>query len=150
MLQKMPDWTAFSLNQAYPQERAAIEQTAQRIAQYDLNTIRAAIAAYLANDGQVLGTAAARGKVLIINKYLFDLPATAPASSSHARTFGGGWWGQPVFDDAVCLRWPWSVDDDGTWHLTGTFGGFTGPPYDALQAFDYYREQFGRRTDGAH
>jgi hypothetical protein len=140
ILEQMPDWTTFSLNKTHARERAAIEEGVRRVANYDLDTIRTAMAIYDTADAP-----GAMGKLFVLNRYLFNLPEEVPTRSPHSQAFGGGWLGQPAKEDAVSLRWPWSIDAEGTWRLTGQFGGFMGPPYDALGAFDYYRKHFGKR-----
>ena len=95
----------------------------------------------------------ADGKLLIVNRFCFDLPATVRRDSPHFHFFGGAWLGLPISgdpyepkaSDEMDMRWPWSVDKNGQWQLTGKFAGFKGPSYQPLEAFDYYREHFGQR-----
>ena len=156
-LEGMPNWRGFSLNKDYPEERALIEATVRRIARYDLDTVREAIEAYESRREEPFGRegpGTVAGKLLILNKFLFDLPETVRADSGHFLFFGGHWVGLPVTGgtDAsegsglMYIRWPWSADSDGTWRLTGDFGGFFGPPYRPLDAFDHYRKAFGKRV----
>jgi hypothetical protein len=143
----MPDWTLFSLNKENSQERQQIKDAARRISTYDLDLIRLAFERRMKNNPLEFG------KLFVLNKYLFNLPDAIRRDSPHFQFFGGGWVGMPMTgdpnkrndSDELSLRWPWSVDDDGKWQLTGKFGGFNGPPYDALAAFDYYGKQFGKR-----
>lgn len=147
ILQKMPDWECFSLNKEYPQERAEIEKAVAAISAYDLDTIRAALDYYARRGwaGQSTSWTGASGKELILIKYLFNLPRTVRVDSPYSQPFGEGWWNLPISDGEQFIRWPWSVDESGKWHLTGRFTGYKGGRYRALDAFDYYRKEFGKR-----
>ena len=39
----------------------------------------------------------------------------------------------------------WPLQSNGILRVTGQFGGFYGPPYDALGEFDYFNQVYGRR-----
>ena len=132
ILRRMPDWTRFSLNGEYSRERAAIEHAMAAISVYDLDTIRSALEYYSRRGWFVepgrSGQLMAFGKELILNKYLFALPASVRRESPHFRFFGEGWWGLPISGesgkprdtDEMSIRWPWSEDESGRWRLTGT------------------------------
>ena len=155
LLRKMPDWVAFSHNRDYRAEEAEIERSVAAIASHDLDTVRAALE-YYSTKGWSMNNCSSIGalaKMMIVNKFLFKLPRVVRRDSPHFRSFGGGWWGLPISgesgdprdSDEMTIRWPWSEDEQGKWHLTGRFAGFTGEQYHPLVAFDYYRAAFGRR-----
>lgn len=154
-LEKMPDWTVIPLTADRGKERERIEEAIATLATYRLDEIRQAIEKYSAEHITTPGRRLmeAQGKLLILNKSLFCLPERVRRDSPHFRYFGGGWLGLPVSgdpevprpSDEMDIRWPWSVEESGAWRLTGRYAGFNGVPYDALAAFDYYREVFGRR-----
>jgi hypothetical protein len=92
--------------------------------------------------------------LLILNRYLFDLPESLERESRHFQHFLSGWGGLPVtleaghprrHSDRIFLRWPWEVGHDGVWHLTGEFSGYLGPPYSPFREFDYAAAHFGKR-----
>ena len=156
-LEAMPQWDRFSADHQHLNERREIERAVGAIAAYHLNTIRAAIEYYLQACWAADYYCGAQHKVMILNNYLFDLPESVRRGSAHFDPLlrvGGGWrlipddpqWSPdkgPL--DGVMICWPWSVDDQGMWRLTGTFSGYNGSEYPASEAFDYYREHFGRR-----
>jgi len=156
LLEEMPGWKSLSGKPECHVERSKIEATVRQVAAYDLDEIRAAIECYdreswEANNGVI--SSAAQGKLYLLTNYLFDLPETVRRDSPHFRVFGGGWIGLPISgdqfnpkeSDLMSIRWPWSVDANGNWKLTGEFGGFLGPPFQPLTAFDYWRKAFGKR-----
>jgi hypothetical protein len=153
LIVEMPDWTGFSLNQEYPEEIAKIERIAREISSYNLDEIRAAISKLLREAAKPYDFIILQGKFYVLNKYFFNLPETVRRDSPYCRAFGGGWLGMPGTgdfknprdDDLVHIRWPWEEDASGQWHVTGKYAGYMGPPYDALAAFDFYRESFGKR-----
>ncbi len=154
MLVDMPAWGSFSVYGDYGEEEAEIERVARAIAAYDLDVIRAAFQRYGDQEWAEPGGAGmwADTKLYVLNKFLFDLPETVRRDSPHFRPFGG-WGGLPITgdplqpdpSDEMSMRWPWSEDESGTWRLTGRYGGSMGPPYLAMEAFDFYRKEFGRR-----
>ena len=147
LLEEMPHWALLSPDQRHTKKWREIELTVRTIAEYDLDVIRAAMATFSVESRY------GEGKLYVINKYLFDLPETVRRDSPHFPYIAGEWSGLPITGDSfnprpsdeVSARWPWRQEEDGTWRLTGTFAGYFGAPYDALAAFDYYRENFGRR-----
>jgi len=157
-LRSMPDWTGLPYGADAPEARDDIKRRADAIASYETPVIRHTMKLFREEEwkkGAQQGFAA-DGKLLIVNRYLFALPATIRRDSPHFRFFGGGWIclpisgnpNEPVGSDEMDMRWPWSVDKEGVWQLTGSFGAFSGPSYQPLEAFDYYDEHFGRRATG--
>jgi hypothetical protein len=157
-LETMPDWTSFSLGEAHAEERLVIEAQVKAIAALDLAAIRAGLEAYRrAHVAIETAYTAVEGKSLILIRYLFALPESLDHGSPHFPYFGCGvgWHGLPFSDEPghpsrwepLSMRWPWSVDDDGQWHLTGVYTGYFGAPTSVMQEFDYAASHFGRRVD---
>jgi len=155
LLRSMPDWTGLPLFEERQEERNQIEAIMYKMGRYDLDTIRAAVEKY-DRESNATGAAriAAEGRLFVLNRFLFNLPRTVRLDSPHSRNFGGCWFGElvvakpgsPEASDQLVLRWPWSEDQAGNWRLTGRCMGFSGPPYQPLEAFDYYRKEFGKRA----
>lgn len=165
ILDRMPDWTAFSGGKPHLEERAEIERAVKEIAQYDLDTVRSAVAYYqqeyrgdLSTRIPGKGTGWAPGKLFLLIQYLFNLPEKVTRASPYWRFFGSwtmpfsGDVRHPKTSDSVDLRWPWLSDSSGRWQLVGRFVCYIGEEYDALGAFDFYRKHFGPRIvrDGQH
>jgi hypothetical protein len=147
-LDQMPDWTSISVNDPAVARHAEIESACREVAKHSTETIRLAFAYYEQNRFPDL---AAEGKLFVLNRYLFDVPSLVRRDSPYFRLYGG--WGAPESGeprnpqptDTLDLRWPWSVGPDGELRLTGHFGGYMGPPYDALGEFDFWSANFNRR-----
>lgn len=155
-LHAMPSWTSART----AEELSEIEGFVQKIAAHDLDAIARGVGTYWREMAQRQGDASTRshdlvecyGKLFVVNKFLFDLPASVPTSSIHLCC-DGGWYGRPSLNERthskssarMDMRWPWSEDDTGLWRLTGRYCGFAGV-YQPTVQFDYYREHFGRRA----
>jgi hypothetical protein len=157
-IERMPDWASLPPSETEgagfgdrdPSEaeiEAQIESIAHLISTYDVRQIRAGFSIYMKRHGK-------RGdpegfstdtKLFVLTKYLFNLPEILPRDAWRGRGFEGIWVGLPRSDKGVSIRWPWSEDVNGEWHLTGRFLGYFGPPYEPLRAFDGYLANFGRR-----
>lgn len=125
--------------------RTRIMAKLEGMRQCDLDVIRDAIEKYVSGpkrwvDCQRIDT---MSHLYVLNKYLFQVPETVPAGSV---PLFGRWLGLPADLQKTNLLWPLSHQADGTLVLTGRFGGYVGADYKAMQAFDYYREKFGRRN----
>ena len=157
ILNEMPDGSTFGRGKPHLEERAKIEQEVNEIAQYDLDTIRSAIAYYCQADNLDAdkgrpGTGSNPDKLFPLVQYLFNLPEKVTRDSPYWRFFGS--WHVPFSgdprhprpSDSVDYRWPWSIDSDGRCRLTGVFGGYEGEAYQPVAAFDFYRKHFSRRV----
>lgn len=154
-LRAMPDWTGLPYGADAPEARSDIKRRGDAIASYETPVIRHAMKLFREEEWKKGGEEgfAADGKLLIVNRYLFALPPTIRRDSPHFRFFGGSWLclpisgdpNEPAASDEMDMRWPWSVDEKGVWRLTESYGAFSGPSYQPLEAFDYYDEHFGRR-----
>jgi hypothetical protein len=77
----------------------------------------------------------------VLNRYIFAVPDQVPRGSPRFGSF----FGIPYDDQYVNELWPLSVDAAGKLELTGTFAGYYGAGYLALEEFDYFRDTFGAR-----
>jgi len=151
LIESMPTWVKLHSWEKQEKEQAQIEAAIRKIAGYDTDVIRSAEEFYLAADRGA--TIDRTGQLYILNKFLFDLPEKVRLDSPASNDFGGWWMNRPIHRDPrnpedvgeVSMRWPWSENAQGAWRLTGRSNIFSGPPYQALQAFDFYRETYGRR-----
>jgi hypothetical protein len=82
------------------------------------------------------------GKLHVLISLVFDAP---PRWGLQDLPPGGGWVDAPHGSDYLDLLWPLSVTPDGLPVLTGTFYGYNGPSYNALDEFDWFSERFLRR-----
>ena len=114
------------------------------VGRYDLDTIREAVRTYVerGETDSADWRHIERGTLYILNKYLFNVPETTPAAKW--RGFGG-WTGIPHHGKYVNEMYPLSYDEKGRITLSGEASSYLGPPYAALEAFDYYRKTYGRR-----
>jgi len=146
LIEAIPPWSEIG-HEAAAKSRLQTVTILQRISKYDLETIREAEGQFISKQ-RTLPTGydvAAMSKLYVLNKYLFALPEEARIDSAR---FFGGWLGVPHDSDDVNLLWPFSKSEPDRLSLTGTFGGYNGDDYLALEAFDYYRRTFGRRAIG--
>ncbi|NQT20207.1 MAG: hypothetical protein HQ592_10925 [Planctomycetes bacterium] len=154
-LEAMPDWSSLRAKKQTRKQRR-IEQSVKRIAEHNLGDIRAAMECYIGVSKE--DPLSVDGKLLILNRYVFDVPTTVRRDSSHFAHVITGWWSQPMscdpYDpqdsDEISSLWPWSKNEKGELRLTGRAndGGIAihrGPRIGVLGDFDYYREHFGRR-----
>lgn len=152
LIRELPNWGRLPLTGDITAEVARIELIVERIAESDLDTIRAAMARLEEEPGAKTDSTTMH-TLFVLNKFLFDLPASVTRDSPHFLIFRAGYTGISVSDeprnprpsDRIDCRWPWSEDDRGRWRLTERFSGFFGGPVDALKMFDFYRETFGKR-----
>jgi hypothetical protein len=140
LFQEMPVWILVAREDEEQINR--IMAILEKIRAYPLDTIRLAMQDF-EKHSQTTGD---DDKLYLVNKYLFDLPEKFPREE--ARFFRG--YVIDIFSldkpsESVNLMWPFSWGPDGMPRLTGFPVLLLGPPYDALGAFDYYREKFGPR-----
>jgi hypothetical protein len=167
LLRSLPEWPAISdpgneesdaLAQAKAEE---LERIMEEIATFDTDSLREAVVRY---DREIhyRRTKAVEEHLILLNRFLFNLPERVVRSSPHFRMLlqGGGLGGRKKvvadaqlfgFDsDELPARWPWYEDFDGRWRfwLTRGMNGALitfGPPYPAVDVFDYCLREFGRR-----
>jgi hypothetical protein len=162
ILDSIPGWPmiAFdrneeSLNRANA-DAQKIEASMEKIAQFDSSVIRVAISQYEADFDKSRRPETDSERLLFLNRFLFKIPETVRRDSPHfSHIGGGGWIPMPprrlitgiAPSDVRFARWPWLEEKDGTYrfevHLFGL--KYNGPPYPALEIFDYCEKEFGRR-----
>jgi len=130
------------------------EECVNEIAKFDLDIVRKGYNEYLEGRRKAPLN---EDNLLLVNKFLFNIPETVKADSPHWRMLvsGGGAQlpvkgipGAPKPTDEASPRWPWEEDKKSKlWHLQGKRVDrlLLGPPYRAVEVFDYYRANFGRR-----
>jgi len=171
-LETMPNWLSLS-EQEFNQAANDIERATEKIAAFGSQDIRAAFQMYLGEDEQVdywseptKVVLKRRAKVMIVSKFLFNLPARIKHGGRHYDALvglEGIWLHKPIgelLNDAIdgkphtgFPRWPWFENDTGEWVLGDPFfgrsiGSFLAKhpdKYDPLASFDYYEMHFARR-----
>jgi len=136
-LQEMPVWTNISTEEMINLNKTL--DILSEIDRYPLDVIRKAISIFYKSTASLEDM----GRLLLVNKFLFDLPEWIPINSY--RRFGG-WLGVPEEQCRINLLWPFSRGEDGSLVLTKRFTGYMGEAYLALEAFDYYLKSYGRRN----
>lgn len=136
-IQEMPVWTNIPPDKSVDSDK--IMEVLHEIDQYGSEVIREAITAYYNSTGSLEDM----GRLLLLNKFLFNLPEWV--SSNSYRPFGG-WFGVPEEHDRVNLLWPFTLTENGSLVLARRFEGYMGEAYLAIEAFDYYLKTFGRRN----
>ena len=122
--------------------RSVILHCLDKISASELSIIRAAMGKFISDKRSANNyNVASMSKLFVLNRYLFDAPSKAPFNRS---TFGG-WVGVPSTDREINWLWPLSIDSAGNLKLTGTFRGYMGDDYLALEEFDYFNKTFRRR-----
>ena len=158
LLQKMPTLPSYSCEEArsqYVAECSEIETIIQRIASYDLDTIRRVIGYFygaLDSGKRTVQVSGFEEKVMMLNRFLFQLPKTVSRDSSHLCAFPSWGWvtvdtnDPEILSDKIYFRWPWKENDSGEWRFVGHGIFRSGSLYRGDMAFDYYRKHFGKRV----
>jgi len=138
LLSDMPKWSEIDAHDRRAQK--VIEEAAAGIGRNDLRVIRSAIREYLkrANGRDAGPEIGDLSRIFVLNRYLFDVPSHV--ALGEIRVFGG-WHGNQVRHGVTDWLWPWKVTGQRK-RLTGSFKGYSGPPYFALPEFDYFRRTF--------
>jgi hypothetical protein len=84
-------------------------------------------------------------KLFVLNRPLIAVPPR----ENFSGPFFGGWEGVPQDNQEMNMMWPLSLEKDGNLRLTGVFSGYSGRPYFAVQEFDHFLAEYGRRQMGA-
>jgi hypothetical protein len=78
----------------------------------------------------------------LLNRYYFAVPESVPIRD--VELFGG-WWGVPTNNEKLELLWPLKRGLRGVVQLKFSFQGFSGPPYDAVGEFDFFKSKYPPR-----
>jgi hypothetical protein len=140
LIDKCPPWSSFSADDDAVAGR--IISSLRELHRCDLDSLRRAIVTLIKREEERGGLGIEpMTKLFVLNRYLFEVPSQESVSEPH---FGG--WHIPTDGEWEDRMWPLSVHEDGM-VLSGMFFSYTGPPYDALDEFDYFRSKYGpRRT----
>lgn len=156
LLASMPDWPLLPAISDMDGEKEArrqaqaLEKIAQQISEYDTEILRQAFMQYQARNTNI-------ASLYLLNKYLFRIPTTVRRDSKHFRKLIlGGWSGlprtgtqnAPMDDDEFSVLWPWREDDNGRLRfiVDQRARTYMGPPYPAIDVFDYSSKEFCRRA----
>jgi len=167
LLRSLPDWPCLPEDGGEKSVAEAnadadeLERIMEQIATFDTDSLREAVVRYY-REIHSRRTKAVEEHLILLNKFLFNLPERVPRGSRHFEMLcqGGNLGGRKkvVADaqlfgfnsDELPARWPWYEDFDGRWRFWVTRGMngaliTFGPPYAAVEVFDYCLREFGRR-----
>lgn len=142
LIESCPDWISIPIDDSSTKER--IFECLGKIAQFDYSTIRSGVEKYLAGitleDANYISKV---GRIFLLNRYLFNV---LPNTLSNQPRFGG-WIGisGEKNNREVDMLWPLSLDNNRNLVLTGRVVTYLGPPYQALDEFDFFSKKFGLR-----
>jgi hypothetical protein len=124
-------------------ERQKITACLRKLARYRTSVLRAAELQYegVLRAQSPHSSPGDLSVLYLVNRYIFNVPDASPRSEAR---FFGGWEGVPVTENEVNLLWPLAVGKSGDLEFSGTFGGYNGPVFQAVEEFDY----FDRRSVG--
>lgn len=148
ILEEMPDWVSVS-HADWKRQKDRINVAAavamRQLGAFDLDTIREGIRLYIGtargNGGLPVEAA---GRLMLLNRLLFDVPEWGDASVG----FYGGFRGPKVGGGIIQIGWP-LVSYPGGVQIGHPFGGYMGDEYQALAEFDRFRESFSVRSHPA-
>lgn len=172
LLRSLPEWPAISdpgdeKSTAFASAEAdKMERIMEEIAIFDTDSLREAVVRY---DREIhyRRTKAVEEHLILLNRFLFNLPERVARSSPffeipHFEMLckGSGLLGRKkvvadaslfgIGSDELPARWPWYEDLDGRWRFwlseEDKLRAFIGPPYPAVEVFDYSLREFGRRA----
>jgi hypothetical protein len=147
LIASMPDWpfTPVVANKDRTERAEAsarqIEAIAHSIASYDDREIREAFRRVAAKGG-----GGSSQRLFILNQFLFAIPEDVPRESPVRNYLLAGYLALPE-SAASSNSWPWTRDEEGNWKFSIRAHGIQrmGPPYPALDIFDGFSKEFGRR-----
>jgi hypothetical protein len=123
---------------------AAVQAAVQALAALSAQQVLAGAQAY-AQSFEEAGAApygvSAMSRLFVLNRWLFDLPASVPAGQAGY----GGFLGKPVVNGQLQLRWPWAAGADGRLELTGYFAGYAGESFDGVAEAGDWLGRYGLR-----
>jgi hypothetical protein len=81
-------------------------------------------------------------KLFLINRYIFNVPEWE--NSERARTYGG-FFPIPRENGKVNVMWPLAINRSGEVELIGQSVGYLGDRFLAVEEFDFFLQEHGRR-----
>ncbi|MFE6970157.1 hypothetical protein [Isoptericola sp. NPDC057653] len=141
-LERMPAWPDLDDPAQGPGAEAAVETACARLAELDDDALRDVVARYVEAERAAHGELGvdAAGRLYVLARYVYAAPVRVEPPPPRF----GGFAGVPHGDGWIDEAWPWA-DDGGRLRLVGSFGGYFGDEYRALDELDALRETYGRR-----
>jgi hypothetical protein len=140
LLNACPNWS--KLTHMDEAARARVAEAMKQLDEYPTDGLRAAVREYVRqNSDPRTADDWLFARVLALNRYIFNVPEKFPKKW---KPFGAFFLAMPG-DEAPYLA-PWKKDAQGSLCLVGELLAYIGPPYRALEEFDYFAARFGRRT----
>jgi hypothetical protein len=142
LIDSLPTWMDAGANQ---QARNALITRLRRIDAFHSDVIRGGIELYIDQRKRAKSYSVdEESKLYLLNRYLFRLPRFVVVGQF--RIFGG--WDIPIRAERFDPSWPFAVRPSGL-VLEGTFAGYYGDEYLALDEFDYFKQNYRRRKPPA-
>jgi hypothetical protein len=141
-ISSMPAWSDFSSDN--DEDRRQVIDILQTIARAPAERIRQAMEAYIEQTARAEAgyDVSAMSRLYILNRFVFNVPDKAELG----RPRFGSFFGIPSEGNTVNELWPLSKGVDGRLVLDGDFGGYFGESYLAVQEFDHFNNEYGRRS----
>lgn len=138
----LPPWSA---KDPGPEGWRNYEHAAELVKKADPVDLNHALLAFL-DEAQGLEGTANETRLFLLSRFVFDLPARAPASE---RRVFKGWtsWPEPDNQGILNLSWPVSFAG-GKPALLAPYEGSDGPRYGAVEEYRYLREHYRFREPG--
>jgi hypothetical protein len=142
LLLGMPAWSDPVPDDGRDDHHRSIEEAVAGIAEYEPAAIAAGIAQFVERvaAGPTGYDVAAMSKPFVVTRAVL----AAPDDVELDRPGFGGWIGVPIEAGRVDLLWPWSMVE-GRLRLVGSFGGYMGESYLAIEEFASFEDRFGHR-----
>ncbi len=138
-----PSWHSPSMHAGVPQW-PELDKLGREFQKLSLEEARELVAIYHAksfSETSYEDSALSESKVYVLLRFYFNVPEEELMEKT--KSFGS-WHGVPRKGNTLNPLWPLSTTN-GTLHVAGTFGGYYGPPYDALGEFDFFNVRYGPR-----
>jgi hypothetical protein len=144
LIEDSPAWTDIQFGdrseEAKKLQQRIVEQMS-KVSTYEVHVIRKAIVRYIRNDKNPKFNLPRLSRVFILNRYIFNIPATRQIK----HPVFGAWNLHPTNGEEINQMWPLAFDNTGSIILVGKCSGYSGPPYKAIQEFDFFYKAFGLR-----
>ncbi len=144
-LDSAPSWLSSTPDANGSTRMAGLDKLGRDFQKLPLEEARELVAIYHAksfSETYYEDSAHSESKIYVLLRFYFNVPEEELLENAE---FFGSWHGVPHKGNTVNLLWPLSTTN-GTLQLTGTFGGYYGPPYNALGEFDFFNARYGRRV----